>query len=122
MLANIFSVCAKLNPDPFEEDEEGQGWVFSADQMVDEARENEDSEWDFSHNPVSSIENSVEATLRAIYIGSITINLHGSNVFQPLKLNWFLVLPLIKPISVQLRTEILGVDTTEVTVLEAAET
>ncbi|GKV33723.1 hypothetical protein SLEP1_g42187 [Rubroshorea leprosula] len=39
----------------FLEDEEGQGWVFSADQMVDEARENEDSEWDFSHNPVSSI-------------------------------------------------------------------
>ncbi|GKV33729.1 hypothetical protein SLEP1_g42193 [Rubroshorea leprosula] len=66
MLANIFSVCAKLNPDPIEggslytvlfvspsaaslisavtcsevllEDEEGEGWVFSVDQMVDEAR------------------------------------------------------------------------------------
>ncbi|GLT76771.1 hypothetical protein SLA2020_484100 [Shorea laevis] len=54
-VSDIFSVSAKLNPDPIEEDEEGHGWVFCADQMVDEAGENEDSEWDFSHNPVSSI-------------------------------------------------------------------
>ncbi|GKV33724.1 hypothetical protein SLEP1_g42188 [Rubroshorea leprosula] len=56
MLANIFSVCAKLNPDPIEEDEEGQGWV-SVLIRCDRSRfpENDDSEWDFSHNPVSSI-------------------------------------------------------------------
>ncbi|GLT49261.1 hypothetical protein SLA2020_228300 [Shorea laevis] len=57
-LFQIFSECAELNPDPIEEDEEGHGWVFSADQLEDEARETEDSGWEFSHNLVNSIGHS----------------------------------------------------------------
>ncbi|OAY48166.1 chloride conductance regulatory protein ICln [Manihot esculenta] len=58
-LFQIFCACAELNPEPLDEDdEEGNNWVFSADQMPDDAAEEEDSEWHFSQNPTSSIGHS----------------------------------------------------------------
>ncbi|KAF2315748.1 hypothetical protein GH714_040285 [Hevea brasiliensis] len=58
-LFQIFCECAELNPEPVDEDvEEGNNWVFSTDQMADDAADEEDSEWHFSQNPTSSIGHS----------------------------------------------------------------
>ncbi|KDP22395.1 hypothetical protein JCGZ_26226 [Jatropha curcas] len=58
-LFQIFCECAELNPEPVDEaEEEGHNWVFSADQMVDDTAELEDSECYFSQNPTSSIGHS----------------------------------------------------------------
>ncbi|KAJ9164080.1 hypothetical protein P3X46_023695 [Hevea brasiliensis] len=58
-LFQIFCECAELNPEPVDEDdEEGNNWVFSTDQMANDAADEEDSEWHFSQNPTSSIGHS----------------------------------------------------------------
>ncbi|KAL7229564.1 hypothetical protein ACSBR2_008134 [Camellia fascicularis] len=57
-LFEIFCKCAELNPEPIEEEEEGHNWFFSADQMVDEGTEGDDSGWHFFQNPTNSIGNS----------------------------------------------------------------
>ncbi|KAG4953146.1 hypothetical protein GLYMA_14G044000v4 [Glycine max] len=51
----IFCQCAELNPEPNDEEGEGHGWVFSADEMGDE--EAEDEGYIF-HNPANSIGHS----------------------------------------------------------------
>ncbi|XP_011041707.1 PREDICTED: chloride conductance regulatory protein ICln-like [Populus euphratica] len=56
-LFQILCDCAELNPEPIEDDE-GHNWIFSANQLVDETAEEEDSEWNFSQNPSSSIGHS----------------------------------------------------------------
>ncbi|KAL9338371.1 hypothetical protein Peur_070140 [Populus x canadensis] len=56
-LFQILCDCAELNPEPIEDNEE-HNWIFSADQLVDETTEGEDSEWNFSQNPSSSIGHS----------------------------------------------------------------
>ncbi|KAK6275672.1 hypothetical protein POUND7_005381 [Theobroma cacao] len=58
-LFQMFCECAELNPEPIEEgEEEGHNWVFSADQLEDEAAEGDDSEWHFPQNPTNSIGHS----------------------------------------------------------------
>lgn len=37
MLFQIFCECAELNPEPNEEEEEEHNWIFSADQIGDDA-------------------------------------------------------------------------------------
>ncbi|XP_059449477.1 chloride conductance regulatory protein ICln [Corylus avellana] len=54
-LFDIFCQCAELNPEPIDEEEEEQNWVFSADQIVEETAEEEDH---FSQNPSNSIGHS----------------------------------------------------------------
>ncbi|KAG6619821.1 hypothetical protein I3842_Q079000 [Carya illinoinensis] len=55
-LFDIFCECAELNPEPIdEEEEEEHNWVFSADQLEDEAAEEEGH---FSQNPSNSIGHS----------------------------------------------------------------
>ncbi|XP_041002756.1 chloride conductance regulatory protein ICln isoform X1 [Juglans microcarpa x Juglans regia] len=55
-LFDIFCECAELNPEPIdEEEEEEHNWVFSADQLEDEAAE---EEVHFSQNPSNSIGHS----------------------------------------------------------------
>uniref|UniRef100_A0A5B7A7C9 Putative chloride conductance regulatory protein ICln n=1 Tax=Davidia involucrata TaxID=16924 RepID=A0A5B7A7C9_DAVIN len=54
-LFEIFCRCVELNPEPIEENEEENNWIFSADQMEDEASDEEDSEWHLSPNPTSLI-------------------------------------------------------------------
>ncbi|KAG4962091.1 Chloride conductance regulatory protein ICln [Glycine soja] len=51
----IFCQCAELNPEPNDEEGEGHGWVFSADEIGDE--EAEDEGYIF-HNPANSIGHS----------------------------------------------------------------
>ncbi|KAI5569849.1 hypothetical protein BDE02_12G104600 [Populus trichocarpa] len=57
-LFQVFCECAELNPEPVEDNEEEHNWIFSADQLSDETAEVEDSEWNFSQNPTSSIGHS----------------------------------------------------------------
>ncbi|EEF51521.1 Methylosome subunit pICln, putative [Ricinus communis] len=58
-LFQIFCQCAELNPEPLNEDDEGgNNWVFSADQMAGDDAEDDDPEWHFSQNPTSSIGHS----------------------------------------------------------------
>ncbi|XP_011029973.1 PREDICTED: chloride conductance regulatory protein ICln-like [Populus euphratica] len=57
-LFQVFCECAELNPEPVEDNEEEHNWIFSADQLADETAEVEDSEWNFSQNPTSSIGHS----------------------------------------------------------------
>uniref|UniRef100_A0A6M2ECE4 Chloride conductance regulatory protein ICln n=1 Tax=Populus davidiana TaxID=266767 RepID=A0A6M2ECE4_9ROSI len=57
-LFQVFCECAELNPEPVEDNEEEHNWIFSADQLADETAEAEDSEWNFSQNPTSSIGHS----------------------------------------------------------------
>ncbi|XP_061956651.1 chloride conductance regulatory protein ICln-like [Populus nigra] len=57
-LFQVFCECAELNPEPVEDNEEEHNWIFSADQLADETAELEDSEWNFSQNPTSSIGHS----------------------------------------------------------------
>uniref|UniRef100_A0A2P2J899 Chloride conductance regulatory protein ICln n=1 Tax=Rhizophora mucronata TaxID=61149 RepID=A0A2P2J899_RHIMU len=57
-LFQIFCECAELNPEPVDEDEEGNNWIFSAEQIADENGDEEDSEWHFASNPTSSIGHS----------------------------------------------------------------
>uniref|UniRef100_A0A6N2MM98 Chloride conductance regulatory protein ICln n=1 Tax=Salix viminalis TaxID=40686 RepID=A0A6N2MM98_SALVM len=66
----VFCECAELNPEPIEDtescafdnvyldDAEENNWIFSADQLADQTAEGEDSEWNFSQNPTSSIGHS----------------------------------------------------------------
>ncbi|KAL3575678.1 hypothetical protein D5086_023779 [Populus alba] len=56
-LFQVFCECAELNPEPVEDNEEEHNWIFSADQLADETAA-EDSEWNFSQNPTSSIGHS----------------------------------------------------------------
>lgn len=60
MLFQIFCECAELNPEPNEEEEEEHNWIFSADQIGDDATGamEEESDWHFSQNPTSSIGHS----------------------------------------------------------------
>ncbi|PIN01505.1 Chloride ion current inducer protein [Handroanthus impetiginosus] len=51
----IFCECAELNPDYIEEEEDEHNWVFSADQLEDDAENNDDSEWAVQQNPTHSI-------------------------------------------------------------------
>ncbi|KAG8381479.1 hypothetical protein BUALT_Bualt06G0126100 [Buddleja alternifolia] len=51
-LFGIFCECAELNPDPIEEEEGEHNWVFSADQLEDEAPEDDDSEWAVPRNSI----------------------------------------------------------------------
>ncbi|KAK1273501.1 Chloride conductance regulatory protein ICln [Acorus gramineus] len=54
-LFNIFCECAALNPEPGEEAEEENGWIFGDEQM-NEATEGEDaSEWCFSEDLANPI-------------------------------------------------------------------
>ncbi|XP_042503793.1 chloride conductance regulatory protein ICln [Macadamia integrifolia] len=55
-LFDIFCQCAELNPEPVEEEEE-HNWIFSADQMPDDAGSDggEESEWQLSENPANPI-------------------------------------------------------------------
>ncbi|KAJ4953664.1 hypothetical protein NE237_030496 [Protea cynaroides] len=55
-LFDIFCQCAELNPEP-EEEEEEHNWIFSADQMPDDAgpEGGEESEWQLSENPANPI-------------------------------------------------------------------
>ncbi|XWS50673.1 hypothetical protein CRYUN_Cryun12cG0106400 [Craigia yunnanensis] len=58
-LFQIFCECAELNPEPIEEgEEEEHNWVFSADQLEDEAGEGDGSEWHFPQNLTNSIGHS----------------------------------------------------------------
>ncbi|XP_077235497.1 nucleotide-sensitive chloride conductance regulator (ICln) family protein [Tasmannia lanceolata] len=56
ILFEIFCECAELNPEPNEEQEEENEWVFGAEDMEDDgmgpmgAETREDSEWHFSEN------------------------------------------------------------------------
>ncbi|KAI3458269.1 hypothetical protein Pfo_014932 [Paulownia fortunei] len=52
----IFCECAELNPDPTEAEEEGEhNWVFNADQLENDAAEDDDSEWASPENSTHSI-------------------------------------------------------------------
>ncbi|XP_043698458.1 chloride conductance regulatory protein ICln [Telopea speciosissima] len=55
-LFDIFCQCAELNPEP-EEEEEEHNWIFSADQLPDDADSEgrEESEWQLSENPANPI-------------------------------------------------------------------
>ncbi|KAG6391909.1 hypothetical protein SASPL_149673 [Salvia splendens] len=53
-LFTVFCECAELNPDPIEEDEGENNWIFSADQLEFNA-EDDDSEWDAHQNPAHPI-------------------------------------------------------------------
>ncbi|CAN6569266.1 unnamed protein product [Malus baccata var. baccata] len=53
-LFEVFCECAELNPEPIQEGEEEHNWIFSADQLEDEAVE-DDSEWPVPQNPSNSI-------------------------------------------------------------------
>ncbi|KAL1812351.1 hypothetical protein ACET3Z_022416 [Daucus carota] len=56
ILFGVFCECAELNPDPIEsEEEEEHNWVFSADQVVTDGAEVDDSEWNGILAPTSSI-------------------------------------------------------------------
>lgn len=57
-LFEIFCECAELNPEPIEEEEEGHNWVFSADQLENEAPVGDDSGWHFFQDPTNSIGHS----------------------------------------------------------------
>ncbi|XWS37705.1 hypothetical protein CRYUN_Cryun19dG0067800 [Craigia yunnanensis] len=57
-LFQIFCECAELNPEPIEGEEEEHNWVFSADQLEDEAGEGDGSEWHFPQNLTNSIGHS----------------------------------------------------------------
>ncbi|KAE8726539.1 Chloride conductance regulatory protein ICln [Hibiscus syriacus] len=57
-LFHVFSECAELNPEPIEEGEEEHDWIFSADQLQDEAGEGDDSEWHFSESLTNIIGHS----------------------------------------------------------------
>ncbi|KAG4139713.1 hypothetical protein ERO13_D07G210500v2 [Gossypium hirsutum] len=58
-LFQVFCECAELNPEPIEEgEEEGHNWIFSADQLEDEAGAGDDVEWHFSQNPTNTIGHS----------------------------------------------------------------
>ncbi|RXH94926.1 hypothetical protein DVH24_024610 [Malus domestica] len=48
-LFEVFCECAELNPEPIEEGEEEHNWIFSADQLEDEAV-GDDSEWPVPQN------------------------------------------------------------------------
>ncbi|KAA8533835.1 hypothetical protein F0562_031352 [Nyssa sinensis] len=54
-LFGIFCRCVELNPEPIEEAEEEHNWIFSVDQMEDEASDGEDPEWHLSQNPTISV-------------------------------------------------------------------
>lgn len=54
-LFEMFCGCAELNPEPNDEEEEEHNWIFSADQMEDDATGEDNSEWHFAHNPSHSI-------------------------------------------------------------------
>ncbi|XP_039057575.1 chloride conductance regulatory protein ICln-like [Hibiscus syriacus] len=56
-LFHVFSECAELNPEPIEGEEE-HDWIFSADQLQDEAGEGDDSEWHFSESLTNIIGHS----------------------------------------------------------------
>ncbi|KAB2598541.1 chloride conductance regulatory protein ICln-like [Pyrus ussuriensis x Pyrus communis] len=53
-LFEVFCECAELNPEPIQEGEEEHNWIFSADQLEDEAV-GDDSEWPVLQNPSNSI-------------------------------------------------------------------
>ncbi|XP_068316362.1 chloride conductance regulatory protein ICln-like isoform X1 [Pyrus communis] len=53
-LFEVFCECAELNPEPIQEGEEEHNWIFSADQLEDEAV-GDDSEWPILQNPSNSI-------------------------------------------------------------------
>uniref|UniRef100_A0A164SLL8 Uncharacterized protein n=1 Tax=Daucus carota subsp. sativus TaxID=79200 RepID=A0A164SLL8_DAUCS len=56
MLFGVFCECAELNPDPIEsEGEQEHNWIFSAEQMVTDSAEVDDSEWNDVLAPTSSI-------------------------------------------------------------------
>ncbi|KAH1097067.1 hypothetical protein J1N35_013988 [Gossypium stocksii] len=58
-LFQVFCECTELNPEPIEEGaEEGHNWIFSADQLEDEAGAGDDVEWHFSQNPTNTIGHS----------------------------------------------------------------
>ncbi|KAK1577473.1 hypothetical protein Q3G72_022056 [Acer saccharum] len=57
-LFEIFCECAELNPEPIQEEEEGHNWIFSADQIENEATVGEDSGWHFFQEPPNSIGHS----------------------------------------------------------------
>ncbi|XP_068316364.1 chloride conductance regulatory protein ICln-like isoform X2 [Pyrus communis] len=52
-LFEVFCECAELNPEPIQGEEE-HNWIFSADQLEDEAV-GDDSEWPILQNPSNSI-------------------------------------------------------------------
>ncbi|XVF53973.1 hypothetical protein PTKIN_Ptkin05aG0143600 [Pterospermum kingtungense] len=54
-LFQIFCECAELNPEPIERREEEHNWVFSADQLEEEAGEDDGSGWHFPRNLANSI-------------------------------------------------------------------
>ncbi|CAA7035085.1 unnamed protein product [Microthlaspi erraticum] len=55
-LFDVFCECAELNPEPVEEEEEnGDSWVFGADQMDVRGGGEEDAEWQMSQSPTSVI-------------------------------------------------------------------
>ncbi|KAB1208187.1 Chloride conductance regulatory protein ICln [Morella rubra] len=54
-LFDVFCECAELNPEPLDGPEEEHNWVFSADQMEDEAAE---EDVHFAQNPTNSIGHS----------------------------------------------------------------
>ncbi|WOH07452.1 hypothetical protein DCAR_0726882 [Daucus carota subsp. sativus] len=54
MLFGVFCECAELNPDPIEREQE-HNWIFSAEQMVTDSAEVDDSEWNDVLAPTSSI-------------------------------------------------------------------
>lgn len=55
-LFDFFCECAELNPEPAEEGEEQNGWIFGVEQMeTDGAIPGEDSEWQFSENLANPI-------------------------------------------------------------------
>ncbi|GAB4858735.1 hypothetical protein Ancab_010209 [Ancistrocladus abbreviatus] len=53
-LFEVFCECAELNPEPIEDQDEENDWVFGADQIEAEAS-GEDSEWNASGNHPGSI-------------------------------------------------------------------
>ncbi|KAJ0042346.1 hypothetical protein Pint_17270 [Pistacia integerrima] len=57
-LFEIFCECAELNPEPIEDESEGHNWIFSADQLENEASVGEDAGWHFFQDPTNSIGHS----------------------------------------------------------------
>ncbi|CAI9108454.1 OLC1v1008043C2 [Oldenlandia corymbosa var. corymbosa] len=56
-LFEIFCDCAELNPEPVDEEDGEHNWVFSADNLVTESGDGEESEW-ISQNSVPTIGHS----------------------------------------------------------------
>ncbi|XP_051142452.1 chloride conductance regulatory protein ICln isoform X2 [Andrographis paniculata] len=54
-LFHIFCECAELNPDPLEEEDSDNDWVFSGDVMAANAEDDDNPEWDVLQNRTHSI-------------------------------------------------------------------